>query len=73
MSPAQGTTQADVQDMVLTSCRTRGPRVLLVKGGPGCGKTALLDLVAEQARAAGAQVLKAAAGRPREKWGSSVN
>lgn len=69
MSSAQETNQADAQDMVLTSCRTGRPRVLLVKGGAGCGKTALLGLVAEQARAAGAHVLTAAAGRSREKWG----
>ncbi|WP_329113087.1 ATP-binding protein [Streptomyces sp. NBC_01465] len=69
MSPAQGTAQADVQGMVLTSCRTGRPRVLLVQGGPGCGKTALLDLVAERARTAGAQVLTAGAGRPGEPWG----
>ncbi|GAA1374987.1 hypothetical protein GCM10009612_71160 [Streptomyces beijiangensis] len=55
--------------MVLASCRARRPRVLLVKGGSGCGKTALLGLVAEGARAAGAHVLHATAARPGEKWG----
>lgn len=69
MPPAQGTAQADVQEMVLTSCRTRRPQVLLVKGGAGCGKTELLDRVAGAARAAGAQVLTADASRRRQKWG----
>ncbi|MFI9605497.1 hypothetical protein ACIHCX_37790 [Streptomyces sp. NPDC052043] len=37
--------------------RTRRPRVLLVKGGAGAGKTALLGAVARQAHIAGARVL----------------
>ncbi|MGW5126942.1 hypothetical protein ACWEQ7_23430 [Streptomyces sp. NPDC004069] len=43
--------------MVLTSLLTRRPRVLLVKGGAGAGKSALLGAVARQAHTVGARVL----------------
>ncbi|WP_189958800.1 helix-turn-helix transcriptional regulator [Streptomyces alanosinicus] len=49
-------------ESVLTTCAVGRSRAVLIEGAAGCGKSHLLDAVAERATAAGALVLTAAAG-----------
>jgi DNA-binding CsgD family transcriptional regulator len=48
-------------ESVLTTCAVGRSRAVLIEGAAGCGKSHLLDAVAERATAAGALVLTAAA------------
>ncbi|MFE5765054.1 BREX system ATP-binding domain-containing protein [Streptomyces sp. NPDC056492] len=48
-------------DTALAECAEGGARIVLAEGATGCGKSALADVAAERARAAGALVLTAVA------------
>ncbi|OIJ68217.1 AAA family ATPase [Streptomyces mangrovisoli] len=52
---------AGVRDTLLATCAVGRSRTVLIEGPAGCGKTHLLDTVAQRARDAGALVLTAAA------------
>lgn len=55
------TTAAGALEQILAACSVGRSRVVLVEGAVGCGKSHLLQAVAEQAAASGALVLTAAA------------
>ncbi|MFI7406900.1 AAA family ATPase [Streptomyces sp. NPDC049541] len=61
MTEADRTSVAGALETVLTACTAGRSRVVLIEGGAGCGKTHLLNAVAERAAAAGALLLTAAA------------
>lgn len=61
MTQAGRASVAGVLEAVLAACTVGRSRVVLIEGAAGCGKTHLLDAVAEHAAAEGALVLTAAA------------
>lgn len=61
MTEADRTSMAGALETVLTACAVGRSRVVLIEGAAGCGKSHLLNAVAEQATAAGALLLTAAA------------
>ncbi|KOU31934.1 hypothetical protein ADK52_02300 [Streptomyces sp. WM6372] len=56
----------DLLEKALADCVAGQSRIVLIEAGTGCGKSALVDLVAERAAAAGALVLYAV-GAPEEQ------
>ncbi|MER6569562.1 AAA family ATPase [Streptomyces sp. NPDC001093] len=61
MTEAERASVAKALEAVLTICAVGRSRAVLIEGAAGCGKSHLLDAVAERAAAAGALVLTAAA------------
>ncbi|MFF3919626.1 AAA family ATPase [Streptomyces sp. NPDC001852] len=61
MTEAERASVAGALKTVLTTCAVGRSRAVLIEGAAGCGKSHLLDAVAERAAAAGALVLTAAA------------
>ncbi|MFJ3309380.1 AAA family ATPase [Streptomyces sp. NPDC086549] len=61
MTEAGRASVAGALDTVLATCAVGRSRVVLIEGAAGCGKSHLLDAVAERAAAAGALVLTAVA------------
>ncbi|MET7685500.1 AAA family ATPase [Streptomyces sp. NPDC005423] len=61
MTEAGRASVAGVLETVLATCAVGRSRAVLIEGAAGCGKSHLLDVVAERAAAAGALVLSAVA------------